>query len=114
LIFSHLCETVTAINRPVGLGFEGYFRFVSARRANRRKIFPRAASGALTRVTAIFAALGLVLEAALGVELLLACREDKLRSTFLTYQGLVFVHVETSLLTKNLSLLQVLFAFSFH
>ena len=52
---------------------------------------PRAA--VLAGVTAGLAALGLVLEAALRIELLLTGGENELFAALFAYQGLVFVHL---------------------
>jgi len=78
LLLPHLGEALAAIDRPVALGLEGNPGLAAAGGANRGKILPGSAGGVLAGVAAGLAALGLVLEAALSVELLLASGEYEL------------------------------------
>ena len=74
---SHLGKALAAIHRAIGLGLEGNLRLAAAVSADSGKELTGAASGVLASVTAGFAALGLVLEAALCVELLLTGGKNK-------------------------------------
>jgi len=82
-LLAHFSEAVTAINRTVALGLEGHPRFAAAGSANGGKVLAGATGGVLASITASLAALGLVLEAALSIELLLACGEHELVAALL-------------------------------
>ena len=82
-LLTHASEAITAIHRTIALGFKGHAGLSTAGRTDGREVLPGTASGVLTGVTAGLAALGLVLEAALGVELLLAGGENELLATLL-------------------------------
>jgi hypothetical protein len=84
LLFSDARKAITAINRSVGFGLEGNLGFSAASSANSRKIFSRSSGGILAVIAAGFAALRLVLEAALSIELLLSGGEYELLAAFLT------------------------------
>ena len=71
LLLLHLCKALAAVNRAIGLGLEGNSRLAAAGCTDSREILTRAMSSVLARVTAGLAALGLILEAALCIELLL-------------------------------------------
>jgi len=71
LLLTHLGEAVAAVNRTVRLGLEGNLGLAAAGSADSGEVLARAAGGVLAGVTASLAALRLVLEAALGVKLLL-------------------------------------------
>jgi hypothetical protein len=96
----HFGKAVAAIDRSVALGLKGNFGLTTASRAGSGEVLPGTAGRILAGVAAGLAALGLILEAALCIELLLSGSKHELCSTFLTHQGLVFVHFESSLL-KN-------------
>ena len=68
--------------------------------ADSGEILPGTAGRVLAGVTAGLAPLGLVLEAALGIELLLTSGEGELVATLFTYQDLVFVHGLSLSLTR--------------
>ena len=91
-LLTHLGEALAAIDRTVGLGLKGNLGLAAAGSANSGEVLAGTAGSVLASVTAGLAALGLVLEAALSVELLLTGGEHELLATFLTYQSLVFVH----------------------
>jgi len=91
-LLTHTSKALAAVDRPIGLGLEGNLGLAAAGSAGRSEILAGAAGGLLAGITAGLAALGLVLEAALGIELLLTGGEHELLATFLTYQSLVFVH----------------------
>jgi len=95
---THFREALAAIHGPVGLGLKGNARFSAAGRAGSGEEFTGAAGRVLAGVTAGLAALGLVLEAALCVKLLLTGGEHEFIAAFLANQGFVFVHFESSLL----------------
>ena len=85
-------ETIAAIDRAIALWLERHFCFLTAFGARAAKKLARTASGYFPTVTAGLAALGLVLEAALGVEFLLTSGERELFITFLALDGSVLVH----------------------
>ena len=85
LLFSHLCEALAAIDRPVRLWLKRNFCFLAARSASSCVILTGSASNVLSGVTARLAALGLILEAALCIEFLLTCGECEFLSAFFTY-----------------------------
>ena len=95
---THLRKALAAINRAIALGLEGYAGLVAAGSADRREELTGAAGSGLAGVAAGLAALGLILEATLSIELLLAGGEYELLSAFLAHKGLVFVHFGSSLL----------------
>jgi len=97
LLFLHLSEALAAVYRSVALGLEGNSCFLAASCACSCEVLSGALNSHLSLVSAGLAALGLVLEATLSVELLLAGCEYELLAAFLTYKCLVFVHVVTSL-----------------
>ena len=82
-LLTHLSEAVAAIHRTVALGLEGHSRLAAARGAGSGEILPGTTSRVLARVAAGLAALGLILEAALSVELLLASGENEFVAAFL-------------------------------
>ena len=89
---THLSEALAAENGTVGLGLEGHLGLAAAACAGSGEELTGAAGSVLAGVTAGLAALGLVLEAALCVESLLAGGEHELIAAFLTSQSLIFVH----------------------
>jgi len=89
-VFAHTGEAVAAIDRTVGLGFEGDFGFAAAFGAYRGKEFAGGAGSVLAVVAAAFAALGFIHESALGIEFLFADREDEILAALFAFQSLVF------------------------
>ena len=90
---SSVCEAIAAVDGAITAGLEGNLALLAALGAN--CIIHGAlgtSSNALTGCTAGSAALGLVLEAALCIELLLTCGEDEFLAAILANDGLVFVH----------------------
>ena len=77
----HLSEALAAVNRTVGLGLEGNLGLTTASGTGGGEVLTRTAGSSLAGVTAALAALGLVLEAALSVELLLTSGEHELVAT---------------------------------
>ena len=71
-------EALAAVDGTVALGLEGHLGLSAAGGADSGEVLPRAAGGVLAGVAAGLAALGLVLEAALCVELLLTGGEHEL------------------------------------
>ena len=88
----HLCEAIAAVDRSVRLGLEGNSRLAAAGSAGGYEILTRSAGSVLTSVTAGLAALGLILEAALGIEFLLASGENEFSAAFFALECLVLVH----------------------
>ena len=82
-LLTHLCEALAAVNRTVGLGLERNASLAAAGSAGSGEELTRAAGCVLASVAAGLAALGLVLETALCVELLLAGGEYELVTAFL-------------------------------
>jgi len=78
LLLLHLCKALAAVNRTVGLGLERNSGLSAASGADCSEILARAVGGVLAGITAGLAALRLVLEAALCIELLLTGAENKL------------------------------------
>ena len=100
LLLAHLGEALAAIDGTVGLGLERHPSLAAAGSAHSGEILTGAAGGILAGVTAGLAALGLVLEAALGVELLLTGGKGELVTALFAYQDLVFVHLVSLSLTR--------------
>jgi len=98
---THLGEALAAVNRAIALGLERNTSLTAAGGAGGGKEFPGTTGRILAGVTAGLAALGLILEASLRVELLLTGSKHELLSTFLAYKGLVFEHCESSLLMND-------------
>jgi hypothetical protein len=78
LLIAHLGEALAAVHRTVRLGLEGNLGLAAAGSANSGEILTGAAGSVLAGITAGLAALRLVLEATLGIELLLTGSEHKL------------------------------------
>ena len=74
------------------MGSKGTRGLAAAGSAGGSEVLPGAAGGVLASVAAGLAALGLVLEAALSIELLLTGGEHELLTALLANQSLVFVH----------------------
>ena len=74
---THLSEALAAEYGTVGLGLEGNLSLTTAAGASSGEELTGATSVVLASVTAGLAALGLILEAALCVELLLASSENE-------------------------------------
>ena len=92
VFFAHFGKALAAVHRPIGLRLERHLGLSAAGCTNSRKILARTTGGVLTGITAGLAALGLVLETALSVKLLLTSGEHELLPALFAYQGLVFVH----------------------
>ena len=75
---AHLSEALAAVHRTVGLGLEGHLGLAAAAAAGGGEELTGTTGIVLTSVAAGLAALGLVLEAALSVELLLTGGENEL------------------------------------
>ena len=97
LLLSHCSKALAAVYGSVVLGLEGDLGFATAVGTYGSEELLLRLACVLSGVTACLAALGLVLEASLGIELLLAGGEGELLSAVLTLQNLVFVHFATSL-----------------
>ena len=82
-LLTHLGEALAAIDRTVGLGLEGNLGLAAAGSANSGEVLAGTAGSVLASVTAGLAALGLVLEAALRIELLLTGGEHELLAALL-------------------------------
>ena len=74
---AHLSEALAAVHRTVRLGLKGNLGLATAGSANSSEELTGATSGVLASITASLAALGLVLEAALCVELLFTGGENE-------------------------------------
>ena len=82
---AHLSEALAAENGTVGLGLEGNLCFTTATSAGSSEELTGATGSVLASVTASLAALGLVLEAALCIELLLTGGEHELVATLFAH-----------------------------
>jgi len=88
-----LCgETVATVDRTFALGLKGYFCLLAAIGAGGGKVLAGAAGSRFTAVTAGFAALGLVLKAALGIEFLFTGGEREILIALLALYRSVLVH----------------------
>ena len=85
LLLAHLSEALAAIHGTGRLRLEGNLSFAAAGSANSGKVLTGTAGCVLASVTAGLAALGLVLEAALSVELLLTGGEHELVAALLAH-----------------------------
>ena len=88
----HLCKAIAAVNRTIISGLERHLCLAAAGSAGSGEELTGSASIVLACVTASLAALGLVLEATLSVELLLTGGENELAAALFTSQFLIFVH----------------------
>ena len=77
-VSAHLSEALAAEHGAIGLGLEGNLCLTAATSAGSSEELTRATGVVLASVTAGLAALGLILEAALCVELLLTGSEHEL------------------------------------
>jgi len=91
-LFLHGSEAFAAVNRTVLTGLERHFGFFAAVGADGIVHLTVGFAGVLACVAAVLAALGLVDEAFLRIELLLAGSEDEIIAAILANQGFVFEH----------------------
>mgnify|MGYP006873112650 CR=1 FL=1 len=91
-LLSHSCKALAAINRAVRLRLKRNSGFPTASGAYCCKELARTTGGILAGIAAGLAALRLVLEPTLCIELLLTGGEHELIAAFLAHKGLVFVH----------------------
>jgi len=89
---THDREAIAAVDGPIGFGLEGHTSFLAAASTNSGEVLAGATSGILAGVAAGLATLGLVLETALSIKLLLTGGEHELLPTFLANQSLVLIH----------------------
>ena len=82
-VLAHLSEALAAVDGAIGFRLEGNASLAAAVSADSSEILSRATSSILASVTAGLAALGLVLEASLSIELLLTGGEHEFGATFL-------------------------------
>ena len=80
-VLTHLGEAVAAIHGTIGLGLEGNLGLAAAGSTDSGEILTGTAGSVLASVAAGLAALGLVLEAALSIELLLTGGENEFLAT---------------------------------
>ena len=92
LFLTHLSEALAAVNQSVLTRLVRYTSLAASACAYSSEHLARSLCAALASCTAVLASLGLMLEALLSVELLLASSEYELVAAVLTYQCLVFVH----------------------
>ena len=85
LSLSLTSEALAAVNRTIGLGLEGNLCLAAAGCAGSGEELTGTAGSSLASVTAALAALGLVLEASLSVELLLTSRVHELVAALFAY-----------------------------
>jgi hypothetical protein len=84
-VSTHLSEALAAEHGTVSLGLERHLSLAAATSAGSGEEFTGATGSVLASVTASLAALGLVLEAALCVELLLTSGEHELVATLFAH-----------------------------
>ena len=92
LLLLQCCKALAAVYRSVAGGLEGNLSFLAASCANSGEELSLRLSGVLSCIAASFASLGLVLEALLCIEFLLACGENKFSAAILTDQFLILIH----------------------
>jgi len=80
-LLSHLSEALAAVNGTIGLGLKGNLCLAAASSADCGKELTGTTGSVLACVAACLAALGLVLETTLSVELLLTCGKYELVTT---------------------------------
>ena len=80
-LLSHLRKALAAVDRTVGFRLKGNFGLSAAGCTDSSEELPGTTGCILSCVTASFAALGLVLEAALSVEFLFTGGENELFTT---------------------------------
>ena len=91
-LVAHLSEALAAEHGTVGLGLEGNLSLAAATGAGSGEELTGATGGVLASITAVLAALGLVLEATLSVEFLLAGSENEFVAALFANSSLIFVH----------------------
>ena len=84
-VSAHLSEALAAEHGTVGLGLEGNLCLAAATGAGSGEELTGATGSILASVTAGLAALGLVLETTLSVELLLTCGENEILTALFAY-----------------------------
>ena len=82
-LLAHLGEALAAVNGTIGLGFKGNLGLAAAGSASSGEVLTRTTGSSLAGIAAALAALGLILEAALRIELLLAGGENELLTALL-------------------------------
>ena len=92
LLFFDSCEALAAVYRSVAGGLERNLSFLAASSANGGEHLTLSLGCVLACITACLASLGLVLEALLCVEFLLACGEYELVAALFARQCLVLKH----------------------
>ena len=92
ILLSPLCKALAAVYGTVVAGLEGKHSFAAAIVADSYKGLALTAGTGLSLVTAGLAALGLVLKAFAGIELLLAGSENEFLTTVFANESFVFVH----------------------
>ena len=92
-LLSHASEAIAAVNRTIGLGLKGNLSLAAAGSASSGEELTGATGSSLASIAAGLAALGLILETTLGIELLLAGGKNEFFTAFFADKCLVFVHV---------------------
>ena len=82
---AHLGEALAAVNGTIGLGLKGNLGLAAAGSTGSGEVLAGATGSGLAGVTAALAALGLILETALSVELLLTGGEHELLATLFAH-----------------------------
>ena len=93
LLFLHAGEALAAVNGTIFTGLEGHLAGFAAGGASGVEHLAGGTGGLLASVTAVLAALGLILEAAGSVEFLFTGGEYELIAALFAYQGLVLIHL---------------------
>ena len=92
LLLLHLGEAFAAIDGSIALGLEGHSGLLAASGASGGEILSGATGGSFSGVAAGLAALGLVLEATLGIKFLLTGGENKFIAAFFANECFVLEH----------------------
>ena len=83
VFLAHLCKAIAAVNRTIALGLKRNLGLATAGSAGSGEVLTGTAGSVLASITAGLAALGLVLEATLSIELLLTGGENELLTALL-------------------------------
>jgi hypothetical protein len=88
----HFCETFAAIYRSVSTRLERNFRFFTASCTRCHVHFSLSFYRIFSRITAVFASLGFILESLFSIKFLLALCKNKFRSAVFTDKCFVLIH----------------------
>ncbi len=103
LLLLHFCIALAAVNRSVVAGLERNLSFLTASCTGSGEELSLGLSGVLSCVAASLASLGLILEALLCIEFLLAGSKDKFFAAVLTDDFFVLIHLKIPRLCRKIN-----------